>query len=149
MIRFQETAATSLSVAEAFAQLGEFANVQDWDPGVTSSMKTSDQPTGVGTVYALDLLYRGRKMEMEYRVTEFDVDRRLVVEGSGGMVEAVDTIEFEPTPDGTKVTYIAELSLTGIARLVEPLMKSRFAEVVRSGGDGLRGWLKELESELA
>lgn len=149
MIKLQETAATSLSVAEAFAQLGEFANIQDWDPGVTSSRKTSDQPTGVGTVYALDLLYRGRKMEMEYRVTEFDVDRRLVVEGSGGMVEAVDTIEFEPTPDGTKVTYIAELSLTGIARLVEPLMKSRFAEVVRAGGDGLRGWLKELESERA
>ena len=147
MIKFQETAATSLSVAEAFTQLGEFANIQDWDPGVTSSRKTSDQPTGVGTVYALDPLYRGRKMEMQYRVTEFDTNRRLVVEGSGGMVKAVDTIEFEPTPDGTKVTYIAELTLTGIARLAEPLMKSRFAEVVRSGGDGLRGWLKELESE--
>ena len=147
MIKLQETASTSLSVADAFAHVGEFANIQEWDPGVISSTKTSDQPTAVGTVYALDVLNGGRKMAMQYRVTAFDADRRLVVEGSGGMVKAIDTIEFEPSPDGTKVTYKAELSLTGIARLAEPFMKGRFAEIGRSAGDGLRAWLKELETE--
>jgi len=147
MIKLQETAATSLSVAEAFAHVGDFANIQEWDPGVTLSTKTSDQPTAVGTVFALDVSYGGRNMAMQYRVTAFDADRRLVLEGSGGMVKAIDTIEFEPSPDGTKVTYMADLSLTGIARLAEPFMKGRFAEIGRSAGDGLRAWLKELEAE--
>ena len=147
MVRLEETAITSLSTDEAFASVGDFANIHEWDPGVTSSKKTDDQPTAVGTAYDLELLYGGRAMEMQYRITDIEPGRRVVFEGSGGMVTAIDTIEFESINGQTKVTYRADLGLKGIARLAEPFMRSRFAEVGRSAGEGLRRWLAELESQ--
>ncbi|MDX2342603.1 MAG: SRPBCC family protein [Acidimicrobiia bacterium] len=147
MIRLEETATTSLTTAEAYANVGEFANIQEWDPGVISSTKTSDEPTGVGTVYDMDLSYGGRVMKMQYRVTAIEPGKRVVLEGSGGVVKAIDSIEFESIAGETKVTYTADLGLKGIARLIEPFMKGRFAEIGRSTGEGLRSWLAELEKQ--
>ena len=147
MIRLTETATTTLTIEEAFSAVGDFANIQEWDPGVTASIKTSDMPTGVGTVYDMDLSYAGRAMKMQYRITALEPGRRVALEGSGGMVKAIDSIEFDSIAGGTKVTYTADLGLRGIARLAEPFMKSRFAEIGRSAGEGLRTFLAELEKQ--
>lgn len=146
MTKLTETATTTLSPEEAFAHVGEFANVQHWDPGVVTSNKTANRPTEVGTVYKLNLDYRGRKLQMQYRVLSYEPGRKVVLEGSGGVVKAIDTIESTTHGDGTMVTYTADLSLTGVARLFQPFMSKRFAEVGRSAGEGLRRWLRELEN---
>lgn len=38
---------------EVFAYAADFANGEEWDPGVKSAQKTSDGPVGVGTTYDL------------------------------------------------------------------------------------------------
>jgi dehydrogenase/reductase SDR family member 12 len=145
MTRLIETATTSLDQAAAFANVAEFANIDNWDPGVALSVKQTPGPTGVGTVYALTLNYNGRAMNMTYTVTEYDPNSRIVLEGKGNLIAAVDTITFEPNGSGTVVTYQADLRLTGIARLMQPLMKSRFESIGTAAGNGLRKWLTELE----
>ena len=60
-------------------------------------------------------------------------------------VKAIDVIEFVDQADGTLITYTADLYLTGLARLAEPFMKGRFAEIGEQAGIGLRRWLSELE----
>lgn len=145
MIRLVETATSSLSRRQAFGLVGDFANVYKWDPGVSSAEKVGDEPTGVGTAYDLVVEYSGRRLEMRYVITEYVPDRRVVLEGSGPRIHALDVIEFEDRNDGTKITYTADLSLTGIARFFEPLIKGRLLEVGEGAGIGLRRWLKELE----
>jgi len=145
MTRLVETATTSLDQAAAFANVAEFANIDKWDPGVARSVKQTPGPTGVGTDYDLALNYNGRAMNMTYTVTEYHPNSRIVLEGKGNLIAAVDTITFEPNGSGTIVTYQADLQLTGVARLMQPLMKSRFESVGTAAGDGLRKWLTELE----
>ncbi len=145
MTRLVEIATTRLDQATAFAEVAEFANIDKWDPGVTQSVKETLGPTGVGTVYALVLDYNGRPMNMTYRVTEWEPGSRVVLDGEGKFIAAVDTITFESNGGGTVVTYQADLELTGIARLVQPLMRKRFAAIGRAAGDGLRDWLATLE----
>jgi carbon monoxide dehydrogenase subunit G len=84
-------------------------------------------------------------MNMTYRVTEWEPGSRVVIDGEGKFIAAVDTITFEPNGGGTVVTYQADLELTGIARLVQPFMRKRFAAIGRAAGDGLRDWLATLE----
>ena len=146
MTRLVETATTSLDQATAFANVAEFANIDLWDPGVVNSVKETSDPTGVGTSYALDLEYGGRKTKMRYTITEWVPNEKVVLIGEGGIVAAVDTISFAPEGDQTLVTYEADLRLTGIARLAQPFMKSRFDAIGKSAGDGLRRWLSELET---
>jgi len=145
MTRLVETATTSLDQATAFANVAEFANIEKWDPGVARSVKQTPGTTRVGTDYALVLNYNGRTTNMTYTVTEYHPNSRVVLEGKGNYIAAVDTIIFEPNGDGTVVTYQADLQLTGVARLLQPLMKSRFESIGRAAGDGLQKWLAELE----
>lgn len=145
MTRLVETAFTSLDPAAAFAKVAEFANIEQWDPGVTRSVKVSPGPTDVGTSYALELEYGGRKLDMTYTVTEYRPNERVVLRSHGGRVEAVDTITFGANGAGTLVTYEADLQLTGMGRLVQPLLKNRLEAIGRAAGDGLREWLAGLE----
>ena len=145
MTRLVETATTSLSQDEAFAHVAEFENIHLWDPGVVRSTKLSLGDAGVGTIYDLELSYRGRTMSMQYIVTEYEPHRRITLEGSGGPVKAVDTISFGADGDTIRVTYEADLRLTGLARLFQPFMKRRFDAIGEAAGSGLRRWLAELE----
>ncbi len=147
MTKLREQATTALSPAEAFAHVAEFENIDQWDPGVAESAKGTSGATGVGSVYNLVLNYRGRNMNMQYIITEWEPDKRVVLVGTGGPVKAIDTITFEPSGEGTVVTYGADLQLTGFARLFQPLMASRFAAIGEAAGEGLRRWLGELEME--
>jgi carbon monoxide dehydrogenase subunit G len=149
MTLLKETATTSLSPAEAFAHVGDFANVDQWDPGVVRSVKNTAGEVSVGTVYDLVLDYRGRELEMQYELTAYEPAKRIVLVGTGGPVHAVDTISFEPNGAGTLVTYEADLRLRGMASIIQPLMKSRFQAIGEAGGVGLRRWLHELENQPA
>ena len=149
MTFLKETATTSLSPEEAFAHVGDFANIDQWDPGVVRSVKNTAGEVSVGTVYDLVLDYRGRELEMQYEVTAYEPAKRIVLVGTGGPVHAVDTISFEPNGHGTLVTYEADLRLRGIASIIQPLMKSRFDAVGEAAGEGLRDWLRELENQPA
>ena len=122
-------------------------NIDQWDPGVTQSVRRTSGDTGVGTAYDLDLDYRGRVLQMTYTVTEWEPNHRVVLEGVGGPVKAIDTITFVAGDDGTVVTYQADLSLRGIAKIVQPLMDSRFNAIGEAAGQGLRTWLAELERQ--
>ncbi len=146
MTRLIETATTSLDPAAAFAHVGDFGNIDRWDPGVVKAEKVTTGPVAVGTTYGLTLSYGGPTMTMEYRVLEYQDGSRIVLEGSGSRVHAIDTISFEPHGVGTLITYQADLKLTGIARFAQPFMKGRFAKIGESAGNGLRKWLAELES---
>ncbi len=147
MTRLIETATTSLSQKDAFNHVAEFENIDQWDPGVANSTKVSPGDTGVGTAYDLDLNYRGRSLQMTYTVTAWEPNHRVVLEGFGGPVKAIDTITFVSGDDGTIVTYQADLSLRGIAKIVQPLMGSRFNAIGEAAGEGLRTWLAELERQ--
>lgn len=145
MTKLTETATTSLSQEETFARVAEFENIYLWDPGVVRSTKLSLGDTGVGTIYDLVLSYGGREMSMQYIVTEYEPHHRITLEGSGGVVEAVDTITFAADGDATRVTYQADLRLVGLARLAQPFMNARFNAIGEAAGDGLRRWLADLE----
>lgn len=147
MTRLMETAKTSLTQAEAFSAVGDFENIDQWDPGVKRSIKRTPGEVRVGTVYDLELDYRGRSLEMSYTVTELDIGSKIVLEGTGGVIHAIDVISFEAKDDGTLVTYQADLQLTGLARFFQPFMKNRFAAIGEAAGSGLRSWLRELESQ--
>ncbi len=144
MIRLTETATTKLSREVAFEHVGDFGNIDKWNPCVMTATRAAGE-TGVGTVYELVLSYTRRRMEMSYVVTEYEPDRRIVLEGTGARVHAIDVIEFDDFTDGTEVRYTADLSVTGLARFFEPLMKGRFARIGDDAGIGLRRWLIELE----
>ncbi len=145
MIRLSETAETKLSREAAFDYIGDFGNLPKWDPGIVSSTKATDGEVGVGTAYDVVVSYRGRRLEMRYVITEYNPDHKIVLEGSGSRVHAIDVIDFVDENGGSLITYTADLSITGLGRYLEPLLAGRLRQIGSDAVAGMREWLVELE----
>lgn len=138
MTRLHETITTPLPLDDAFAFVADFANAQHWDPGVASSERLDDGPLGVGSRYRLGIRMRGRVVPMEYRITTFEPSRRVVLQGEGSNVSAVDDIRFEATPAGTRIEYTADIRLGGWMRLIEPLAGGAFRRIATDAVNGMQ-----------
>ena len=87
MIRLTETAVTSLSREQVFRYVGDFGNVNRWDPGVISAEKATAGDPSVGTAYDLVLSFGDRELKMQYVITEYEAGSKIVLEGSAAKSE--------------------------------------------------------------
>ena len=137
IVRLHEIRHIARPVAEVFAFTADFANAERWDPGVVSSRPMQDGPPGVGSKYELMVSFGPREVPMTYEITEWEQDSRVVLEGRGETVEAVDVIQFEADEGGTAVDYTADLTFTNWIRFVAPLMSPVLRKVGARALDGL------------
>ena len=149
MPRLHETIDTALPIAEAFDFVADFANASRWDPGVATSERLDPGPVALGARYRLGIRMRGRVTPMEYRITAFEPLSRVVLEGDGSGIGAVDEIRFEPAAagSGTHIDYTADIRLQGWMRIVEPFVGATFDRIAKDALGGMRRALDELAGE--
>ena len=79
----------------------------------------------------------GRTAPMEYRITEYERPRRVVLVGEGSGVATVDDIRFERIGDRTVVDYIADIRLGGLLRLAQPFLGGAFRRIGQQAAEGM------------
>ncbi len=146
MTVLRERIDTALPLELAFAFVADFVNAERWDPGVATSVRTNPGPVGVGARYRLGVRMGGRIVPMDYEVTSFDAPRRVVLEGHGRGVDAIDEIRFSATDGGTRIDYMADIRLVGLLRLVAPFAGGALARI---GRDARLGMERALERQAA
>lgn len=139
MTRLHETVVTALPVDAAFPFIADFANNPIWDPGTAAARRIDDGPVGVGSTYELDIRMGGRTVPMTYRITAYEPNQRVELEGVGATVRARDDIRFSATPDGgTHVDYVADIELTGWMRLLTPFAQGALRRIGEQARDGMQ-----------
>lgn len=141
MTKIQERLETRLGLEETFAYIADFANSEEWDPGVDRAERIDDGPIGVGARYRLGVHLAGRVAPMEYRITVFDPPHRVVLEGEGSGVTAVDDIRFERAGEVTKIEYTADIRLGGLLRFIQPFLGGAFEKLAANAVAGMRSTL--------
>jgi carbon monoxide dehydrogenase subunit G len=122
MASFREVIEVPAPLERAFAYVADFTTAAEWDPGIVSSVRTSGDGA-IGSTYAVEAEFRGKTLPFSYTVTALEPNRRIVLRGEGDRATSDDDISFEPTPDGgTRITYVADLRLKGLLRVVEPFL---------------------------
>ncbi|HJP89853.1 MAG TPA: SRPBCC family protein [Candidatus Limnocylindrales bacterium] len=138
MAILREHIETTLALEPTFAFVADFANAEQWDPGVASSVALDPGPITVGTRYRLGIRMNGRVTPMEYVITTLEPGRRVVLTGRGSGVEAVDDIAFAATSTGTAITYVADIRLVGLMRLLAPFAGGAFKRIAANARDGMQ-----------
>ena len=149
MTRLHERIETSLPIEAAFDYVADFANAQEWDPGVASARRVDDGPVAVGSRYDLGVRIGGRVAPTAYRITELDRPRRVVLVGVGSNVDAVDDIRFERSGDGTVIDYTADIRLGGLLRVAQPFLGGSFAKIARDAASGMERTLAARATDAA
>lgn len=142
----RETIEVGESPERAFDAIADFSTSAEWDPGVLAARRVKagrDAPSGIGAEYVLTVTFRGRSSEMTYTTTAYEPRRLVVLEGVGPKIRATDTIELEPlATGGTRITYTADLRLSGAAKLAQPLLSGAFVQMGHRALEGMRAWLE-------
>ncbi len=123
-------------LADAFAYVADFSNSAEWDPGIPEAKRITDGPVRQGSAFEVVALFRGKRQRFHYVVTAFEAERRVVLTGEGEKARSVDEITFEPAGAGTRIVYVADIRLRGIARVAGPLLApimNRMADDALSG----------------
>lgn len=143
MTRFVRQIEVPTAVDEAFAYVADFSTTAEWDPGIVEARRLDDGPLGVGSRFEVVSRFGDRRLPITYTITAFEPPSRIVLEGIGERFRGTDEIRFAPGGDGgTRIDYVADLALRGIARVAEPFMRGRFEQVVDEGSTGLERTLR-------
>jgi hypothetical protein len=142
MTMLKESITSRVARDQAFAYISDWARQAEWDPNTVSAAQIGEGGPAVGSRYALEVKYGTSTKPMEYRITELEAPSRLVLIGEGSGVWSEDILEFSEVEGGTRVDYQAEIKLSGLLGLIQPLLKRQFDAI----GDGVVvGMQRELD----
>ena len=141
MIRIKEIRTINRSLADTWQYVSDFAAVEEWDPGVKAASRKSGDG-GLGTTYDVLATFAGRDVPLVYEVTEFDTEKRIVLNAASARFSAVDTIEFSAVDESrTDVIYAAEFDLKAPLKYFELVLKPLFNRLGAKAMDGMKNTL--------
>jgi dehydrogenase/reductase SDR family member 12 len=146
MTRLTETLTSPVGIEQAFAYIADWSRQAEWDPNTTASRQIGEGGPAVGARHELEVKMGSRRVPMEYRITELEPPTRLVLEGEGSGIRARDVITFSQLPDGTRVDYVAEIELSGMLGLLQPLLARALDGI---GKRAVAGMQRELDALAA
>ena len=147
MTRLREQITTQAPIDKAFAYTADFNNLAEWDPGIAESTQIGDDTIDRGTAFEVLVAFGSRRIPMVYTITEIVPPYRIVLVGEGAALTAVDEITFDEVPQGTAVTYTADLQFKGLMRLAAPFLGGVLKGVGRKAVAGLSDALTRLPAQ--
>ncbi len=140
--RVVRTFETVCAPEPAFDYVADFSTTQEWDPGIPSATRIGAGPIEVGSRFELVSRFNRTEQTIVYEITALRRPSGVTFVGEGDNFHGVDVISFAPRPGGgSLVTYEADLSLKGLARLAEPFIRGKLDTMSDHAVEGLKAAL--------
>ncbi len=110
-------------VEDVFAYVTDTSNDPAWHTDILEASKDSEGPTGMGTKWHLRFKPFMGVSESTSEVVAFEPKRREVLRGVAGPMQTTLTYLFEPSGGGTKFTRRVQIKISGMMKVMEPLMR--------------------------
>lgn len=144
MVHVERTFTVSKRRETVVAYLRDFAHAESWDPGTQKCVQSSAGPIQVGTEWHNESKLAGITTELTYRMVE-DRSDALKFEGKNKTATTVDDLRFaDAGNDSTRITYIADITFTGIAKLSDPFFKLVFERIADKTVEAMTSTLESL-----
>ena len=123
MIDTSDSVTIERPIAEVFAFVTDTANDPAWHTDILEARKTSVGPIGSGTTWHLRFKPAMGVSEGDAEVVTFEANRMEVMRSVVGPMQPTLTYLFEPTDGGTRFTRRVQIKVSGIMRVMEPMMR--------------------------
>ena len=142
MATFENTVMIRRPIEDVFGFLADFENLPKWNYAISETLKISQGPVGVGTIYQQVRSIPSRSAE-RFEVTAYDPPRQLEIRGQLGPFPSRLAYALDSIPEGTRVTNAVELELRGPGRLLGPVAVPRVREAVATNLQKLKELLEQ------
>jgi uncharacterized protein YndB with AHSA1/START domain len=110
-------------VEDVFDYVTDMSNDPSWHTDVLEARKTSEGPVGVGTTWHSRFKPSMGVSEGDMEVVAFEPNRMEVLRGVIGPMQPTLTYMLEPVDGGTRFTRRIQIKVSGMMRVMEPLMR--------------------------
>lgn len=142
-VKLFRTVVAEKPLRAVFDYLSDFTSTTEWDPGTVSTVRQQGDGD-VGTTYLNTSRFLHRKTQLTYVVEEF-VDQQFIrLRGENRTVISIDSLTFRAVGSATEVTYAAEFTFKGLARLTAPLLTRALERLGDQAATGMREALNRL-----
>jgi uncharacterized protein YndB with AHSA1/START domain len=125
-------------IGEVFALVSDAENSPRWASQSVTYRKTATGPLGVGTTYRIVNSVMGWPVESNIVVTEYEPNQRYTIASTGGPFRFVARHIFEAVEGGTRIHLTSQAEVSGLFRLVAPLVISLTRRQVRANYRNLK-----------
>jgi uncharacterized protein YndB with AHSA1/START domain len=108
---------------DVFNYVTDMSNDPSWHTDVLEARKTSEGPVGVGTTWHSRFKPSMGVSEGDMEVVAFEPNRMEVLRGVIGPMQPTLTYMLEPINGGTRFTRRIQIKVSGMMRVMEPLMR--------------------------
>lgn len=106
---------------EVFAFVADHENDPRWRPGVADIKRASGE--GQGAIHTQGVKGpMGRRIDADFEVTAYQPDTLLAFRTLAGPVRPEGSYRFEDANGGTRVTFSLNANLSGMQRLMSPMV---------------------------
>lgn len=144
MVQVERTVTVGTPIEAVAEYLADFAHTEDWDPGTISCTRTDAGPIVAGARWHNVSEFRGRKTELDYRLTHRTAERVTFVD-ENRTATSTDDFTLASGLERTTVRYRATIVFHGWAKLASPLLKREFERL----GDEVVPKLRRVLGELS
>ncbi len=132
---------------EVWKVIADVERAPEWVPDMISARKLTEGEIGVGTRYHEVISMQGKESEAELEITRYEPHRVFAHEGEGGPAKFSATFTLEPTDSGqsTKLTHSWTLKMSGIMRMMEPMIRGLVQKNSEAATDNLKRLLEDGE----
>jgi uncharacterized membrane protein len=124
MVTFEASVEVNQPIDRVFSFATNFENNSRWLSGHLESRLTSGGAMGMGATFRSVTTFLSQRIEAEGIVTEYEPNRKCSYKITSGPVQGENSLMFEPTESGTKVTNSGSARL-GILGLMKSLIASK------------------------
>jgi uncharacterized membrane protein len=121
MAKVETSIVVNRPVAEVFQDMSINENALQWQSGLLE-MRITNDVTGPGRAWIDTIQFLGRRMETPFQLTDWQSDRKIAFQSTGGPIPMQGSYAFEPSGDGTRVTFLLTGEPGGFFKLAEPVL---------------------------
>jgi carbon monoxide dehydrogenase subunit G len=136
-MRYTREIDTKADPRTALGFAANFLNQPIWDPSVTGVRKLSRGPVRDGTRFLVRFGFLGATTDLSYEVLEYDPGKRAVLKSNGTWATVTDTVTVEPTSEGSRLRWQAEIQLVTALAPFDPILGAVFGSNVDKAVAGL------------
>ncbi|MFC1436524.1 SRPBCC family protein [Streptacidiphilus sp. N1-3] len=125
MVSVERTVVVGRSLEVVVDYLKDFARTEAWDPGTVRCVPLEPGPVAEGSTWRNTSVFRGRETELTYRLTRLE-PARLTFIGTNRTATSTDDLTFREVDGGTSITYRADVTFHGLAKLAAPFLRGEF-----------------------
>ncbi|MEP5764563.1 MAG: SDR family NAD(P)-dependent oxidoreductase [Halieaceae bacterium] len=129
---------------EVFAYIADFSTCEQWDSTAIEATRMDRGPLGVGSRFKVVCAAPVGKLPLEYEITEYQPDEKVVLRGHGRFFEVEDTILVTPTASGCELNYTAIFTWKPLLSKLAPKLQAGLERMGRASiQEGLKQALED------